>query len=123
MVCAALLSLPLTLQFSSAQCLNIPIRDILQIEQLIDLGLHVALILARDDLRHRTLHTARDRIDILRLDDRLDVILEELREEILQIATAEVDQNLLEIDTPHTHKRERYGGWREATQRRGRGQS
>jgi hypothetical protein len=86
------------LQFSTTQLSNLSVHQVDQFQLICQLLLGtLPLELGLQHLVHRhtlLLDLPRDQIDILRLDDRFDVVLEHFGEEVLQFGTSEVFQNL-----------------------------
>lgn len=83
-----------SLQLTAAQRLDVAVGHVGQVEHLVGAILLPALVLARNNLAHLALDAAGDGIHVLRLDDRLDVVFQQLGEEVLQLAAAEVHQHL-----------------------------
>lgn len=87
-----------TLQFTTRQDIDITLVDLLELENVdnlieslvADLG---SLLQEGSNLALGTLDGARDLIDVLRLDDGLDVVLQYSGEEVLQLATTVITQN------------------------------
>ena len=63
-------------------------------QRLADLHLVQHLVLLVEQLLHRAAHRLRDLIHVLRFDDGLEVVLEDLGEVVLQLRAAEVRQNV-----------------------------
>lgn len=88
-----------TLQFTTRQDIDITLVDLLELENVdnlieslvADLG---SLLQEGSNLALGTLDGARDLIDVLRLNDGFDVVLQDSREEVLQLATTVITQNL-----------------------------
>mmetsp|Transcript_20895 Transcript_20895/g.53905 ORF Transcript_20895/g.53905 Transcript_20895/m.53905 type:complete len:308 (+) Transcript_20895:927-1850(+) len=91
------------LQLAARQVLDVALLHVDEVEHLEDRLLaflrvvYVALVLLAQDVAHLPLHCLRDVIHVLRLDDRLEVVLEHAREEVLQLRAAKVLQDLLPV--------------------------
>ena len=69
-------------------------HDGLQVEGVDHLRQNLLLVLGGEDGLDGALDGARDVVDVLRLDDRADVVLQHLGEVVLQLAAAEVRENV-----------------------------
>lgn len=72
-----------TLKLTTRQSLNLPIANVGQIQHSADLLLLVALVLLVQQLLHCTLHRLWNLVHVLRLDQGLQVVLQDLREVVL----------------------------------------
>lgn len=86
------------LQLSTTQLSNLSVHQVDQLQLLCQLVLGtLPLQLGLQHLVHRhplLLDLSRDQVDVLRLDDRLDIVLEDLGEEVLQLGSSEMFENL-----------------------------
>mmetsp|Transcript_35444 Transcript_35444/g.88930 ORF Transcript_35444/g.88930 Transcript_35444/m.88930 type:complete len:416 (+) Transcript_35444:840-2087(+) len=85
------------LQLSAAQVLHVAVRHLPEVQLLQQLVLVAALVLLVNHLLHVATHRLGDVVHVLRLDDRLDVVLQHAREVVLQLRPAEVEQDLLPV--------------------------
>ena len=94
------------LQLPTRQLRHLPGEHVIKLQIVAHLLLVVALQLRVEHLRHgeRALDRAGDVVHVLRLDERLQVILQHLREVVLQLGAAEVLQDLLPVRRVLRHK-------------------
>ncbi|PWZ00343.1 hypothetical protein BCV70DRAFT_109253 [Testicularia cyperi] len=87
------------LQLTTREVLNITVEHLLEVELVDDLLFVVTLELAIEELGDRglALDGTRNVVDVLRLDESLDVVLEHFGEEILQLGSTEVLEDLLPV--------------------------
>ncbi|KAI3494682.1 hypothetical protein L1887_40498 [Cichorium endivia] len=87
------------LELSTGEVLDVAVENLLEVEHVDDLVLVVPLELAVEELRDArlALDGTRDVVDVLGLDERLDVVLEHLGEEVLELGAAEVLEDLLPV--------------------------
>mmetsp|Transcript_16711 Transcript_16711/g.24544 ORF Transcript_16711/g.24544 Transcript_16711/m.24544 type:complete len:414 (-) Transcript_16711:112-1353(-) len=85
------------LQLPARQNLHLPVQEMHQLHFLQSFLHHVPLALALHDDLHFPLHGTRDVVHVLGLDDRLQVVLQDAREVVLQLRAPEVGEDLLPV--------------------------
>mmetsp|Transcript_34926 Transcript_34926/g.75545 ORF Transcript_34926/g.75545 Transcript_34926/m.75545 type:complete len:324 (+) Transcript_34926:514-1485(+) len=86
-----------TLELSTGKIFNGAVEHLHQVQELRDLFQVVALGLGLQDAAHDALDRTGDVVNILGLDDRLEVVLENPLEIALQLGATEVGENILPI--------------------------
>ena len=88
-----------TLELSTTEMRNLPIEDLVELELVAHELLVVALEFAIEHLGdgHLSLDGAGDLVNILGLDEGLEVVLEDLREVVLELRATEVLEDLLPV--------------------------
>mmetsp|Transcript_88045 Transcript_88045/g.188938 ORF Transcript_88045/g.188938 Transcript_88045/m.188938 type:complete len:269 (+) Transcript_88045:1322-2128(+) len=85
------------LQLTSGQVLDLPLLQVVELQLGAILLAHTPLVLFREDITHLPSNLLRDLVDILRLDHRLETVLEEPLDVPLQLAAPEVTQDFLPV--------------------------